>query len=531
MSPHHAPQPETFKMRSLRNRMFAALGRVVLLVMMAGPVFAQAPVVDLDSGRVRGAIHDGVAVFKGIPYAAPPVGALRWRSPQPVPHWRDVRDAVRWAPECMQQPFPGDLAPASEPMSEDCLTVNVWSTALGNSRQPVMVWIHGGAFVGGSASREVYDGTSLARLGVVVVTLNYRLGRFGFFAHPALVPPVPDEPVGNYGFMDQIAALRWVQHNIAAFGGDPARVTIFGESAGGASVNMLMTSPAAKGLFSKAIVQSGGGRDRYPKLREPLADGTPSAQARGIAFAQSAGANDAAALRALPAEALVDGLGMSTIEHTRYSGPMLDGTILPKDMVDAFAQGERQAVPYLIGTTNREAEAIKMSLPQAEKNIALLTAVLPKILELYNCDPNEDRVGIATLAGSDWTFVEPARYLARQAVRGGQPTYLYRFSYVAENYRTLLKGAPHATDVPYVFGTWSRTRYELAPADHEMANLIRQYWVNFARSGDPNGAGLPTWPRYTVVDDALLEFDRAGGATARINLHRERLDYIATVPK
>ena len=518
-------------MRSSRTRMHAALGRVVLLVMTAGPVFAQAPVVALDSGKVRGAVHDGTAVFKGIPYAAPPVGTLRWRAPQPVPRWKDVRDAVRWAPECMQEPLPGDLAPASEPMSEDCLTLNVWSTALGKSKQPVMVWIHGGAFVGGSASREVYDGTSLAQLGVVVVTINYRLGRFGFFAHPALSPPVPDEPIGNYGFMDQIAALRWVQANIAEFGGDPARVTIFGESAGGASVNMLMTSPAAKGLFSKAIVQSGGGRVRYPNLSEPLADGTPSAQARGIAFAQSMGANDATSLRALPAEKLIDGLGMTTIEPDRYSGPMLDGAILPKDMVEAFTLGEQQRVPYLIGTTNREAEAIKMSLPQAEKNIALLTAVLPKILEHYSGESNEDRVGIATLAGSDWTFVEPARYLARQTVRAGQPTYLYRFSYVAENYRTLLKGAPHATDVPYVFGTWDRTHYEIAAADHETSKLIRQYWVNFAKSGDPNGPGLSPWPRYTAADDALLEFDRTGGATARVNVHRERLDYIATAPK
>ncbi|HEY0942010.1 MAG TPA: carboxylesterase/lipase family protein [Steroidobacter sp.] len=519
-------------MRSLCNGMYAALRRVVmLLVMTAGPALAQAPVVALDSGKVRGAIQDGTAVFKGIPYAAPPLKELRWRAPQPVPRWKGVRPADRWAPECMQEPMPGDLAPASEPMSEDCLTLNVWSTALGKSKQPVLVWIHGGAFVGGSASRELYDGTNLAQLGVVVVTFNYRLGRFGFFAHPALTPAVPDEPIGNYGFMDQIAALRWIQANIAAFGGDPAQVTVFGESAGGASVNMLMTSPAAKGLFHRAIVQSGGGRDRYAKVSEPLADGTPSAQARGIAFAKSVGANDAASLRALPAERLVDGLNMMSLEHDRYSGPMLDGVILPKDMVEAFTQGEQQKIPYLIGTTNREAEAIKMSLPQAEKNIGLLQAVLPNILEHYGDEPDEDRVGIATLAGSDWTFVEPARYLARQTVRSGQPTYLYRFSYVAEGYRALLKGAPHATDVPYVFGTWDRTQYKMAPADNEMSSLIRQYWVNFAKSGDPNGSGLPAWPPYTAADDALLEFDRTGGATTRVNLHRQRLDYIATAPK
>lgn len=518
-------------MRSTRNRMCTALKRVILLLMTAGPAFAQAPVVALDSGKVRGVIQDGTAVFKGIPYAAAPVNALRWRPPQPVARWKDVRPADRWAPECMQLPLPGDLAPASEPMSEDCLYLNVWTTALGKSKQPVMVWIHGGGFVGGSASREVYDGTHLAQLGVVVVTFNYRLGRLGFFAHPALTPATPDEPVGNYGFMDQIAALRWVQHNIAAFGGDPAQVTVFGESAGGASVNMLMTSPAAKGLFARAIVQSGGGRDRYPKLTEPLADGTPSAQARGIAFAKSVGANDAAALRALPAERLIEGLSMTSIEHDRYCGPMLDGTILSKDMVDAFTLGEQQKVPYLIGTTNREAEAIKMSPQQAEKNLSLLQAVLPNILEYYSDEANEDRVGIATLAGSDWTFVEPARHLARQTVRAGQPTYLYRFSYVAENYRAMLKGAPHATDVPYVFGTWSRTKYVIAPADHEMSRLVRQYWVNFAKSGDPNGPGLTAWPRYTADDDALLEFDRTGGATARSNVHRERLDYIATAPK
>ncbi len=498
---------------------------------MCAPLFAQSPLVSLESGKVRGTMHEGVAVFKGIPYAAPPMGALRWRPPQPVAKWRGVREATHWAAECMQQPFPGDLAPASQPVSEDCLTLNVWSASRGKEKQPVMVWIHGGGFVGGSASRAAYDGTSLAHLGVVVVTLNYRLGRFGFFAHPALTPATPGELIGNYGFMDQIAALHWVQHNIAAFGGDPARITVFGESAGGASVNMLMTSPLARGLFSKAIVQSGGGRDHFARVRDSLADGTPSAQDRGIAFANSVGAADAASLRALPADRIVAGLGMTSPQPDRYSGPMVDGVLLPKDMVDVFLEGEQQKVPYLIGTTNREAEAIHMSPAEAEKNLSLLTAVLPKILDFYAADQDEDRVGLATVAGSDWTFVEPARFLARQTARNAQPTYRYRFSYVAENYRATLKGAPHATDVLYVFGTLDSTRYTIAPADREMSRLVRQYWVNFAKSGDPNGPGLPVWPRYAAHDDALLEFNRTGSAGARTNLQRDRLDYIATAHK
>ena len=240
----------------------------------------QAPVAATDSGAVRGIVADGVASFKGIPYAAPPVGPLRWHSPVPVQPWTGTRDASGYGNDCVQGRFPGDIANTSQPMSEDCLFLNVWTPRPApGAKLAVMVYIHGGGYASGSGSSAILDGTRLAARGVVVVTLNYRLGRFGFFAHPALTREAGGGPTGNWGLMDQLAALKWVQHNIAAFGGDPAKVTIFGESAGGASVNRLMTSPAAKGLFVQGIAASGGGRDHWPSLAE--------AETKGVAFASS----------------------------------------------------------------------------------------------------------------------------------------------------------------------------------------------------------------------------------------------------
>ena len=267
---------------------------------------------------MAGAAADGVVSWKGVPFAAPPVGDLRWRAPRPAPAWDGVRQASAYANDCMQQPFPSDAAPLGTPPAEDCLYLNVWAPEKpAAAKLPVMVWIHGGGFVNGGSSPAVYDGSHFARRGVVFVSFNYRLGRFGFFAHPALTQEAAGGPLGNYGYLDQIAALRWVQKNVAAFGGDPGNVTLFGESAGGGSVNTLMISPLAKGLFHKAIVQSGGGRAggvmAMRHARQPGPDGSPSGEANGLAFAKLAGVTgeDAAALaalRKLPAADVVRGL-------------------------------------------------------------------------------------------------------------------------------------------------------------------------------------------------------------------------------
>ena len=275
------------------------------------PIRAASEQVTVASGMLEGSVESGVSSFKGIPYAAPPVGDLPWRPPQPVTPWAGVRSATAYGSDCAQLPFPGDAAPLGTPPAEDCLVLNVWRPAERPAEKlPVMVWIYGGGFVNGGSSPAVYDGSPFARRGVVFVSFNYRLGRFGFFGHPALAKESPSGPLGNYGYMDQIAALRWVQANIAAFGGDPGNVTAFGESAGGGSVLMLLTSPRAKGLFHRAIIESGGGRDglfptRFLTTAGP--GGHPSAESVGLEFAKADGitGDDAAALaalRALPAE-------------------------------------------------------------------------------------------------------------------------------------------------------------------------------------------------------------------------------------
>jgi para-nitrobenzyl esterase len=317
-----------------------------------------APIVTIESGKLEGVRDAKVDYYKGIPFAMPPVGELRWRPPQPVAHWHGVRGASAMQHDCMQLPAPSEAAPAGTTTpSEDCLYLNIWAPAENrHAHLQVMVWIYGGGFLNGGGSPAVYDGTAFATRGVIIVTFNYRLGRFGFFAHPALTTEQSSGPLGNYGYMDQLAALKWVQRNIAAFGGDPARVTIFGESAGGSSVLTLMTSPLARGLFAQAIVESGGGRDarfpRYARERDSPPGSPPSGETVGLAFAKSkniTGADAAAlkALRALPPDSVVDDLNIITrrTAHSSaatYPGPMIDGQLVVEPAEGAYESGARQ---------------------------------------------------------------------------------------------------------------------------------------------------------------------------------------------
>ena len=340
----------------------------VISVLWAGLGASQAladPTVATTSGPVVGESAHGVAAFKGVPFAAAPVGPLRWRAPQPPKAWTVPRDAKAYGPDCMQNPFPGDAAPLGVTPAEDCLYANVWTpeAALkGKAKLPVMVWIYGGGFVNGGSSPAVYSGDRFARDGVVLVSFNYRVGRFGFFAHPALTAANADGGMlGNYGLMDQIAALKWVRDNIAAFGGDPGNVTVFGESAGGVSVHALLTAPQAKGLFHKAIIQSGGGRPRLlPTLPMTAPEGQRSAEASGVAFAAKAGVSgtDAAALealRALPAETVVDGLNMATSNTPTWAGgPMLDGKIMTREPLQAYKAGAWTKMPVMVGATSAD---------------------------------------------------------------------------------------------------------------------------------------------------------------------------------
>jgi para-nitrobenzyl esterase len=463
------------------NRM-ASYYRTALLALALGSGAAargEPDVVRIDTGVTRGATADGVSVWKGIPFAAPPVGPLRWRAPQPAARWAGVRDALRYGHDCMQLPFPSDAAPLGTPPAEDCLYANVWKPA-GKRKLPVLLWIYGGGFVNGGSSPPTYAGTELAKQGIMVVSFNYRLGRFGTFAHPQLSAAREDgAPSPNFGYMDQVAALRWVHRNIAAFGGDPANVTVVGESAGGVSVHALVTAPAAKALFTRAVVQSGG----------PIAlgDATPAAaEAAGIAFAASKGiAPDdpqaLAKLRTLSADAVTDGLNLANRPTTRpvtYSPPIMDGRYAV-DALAAYRAGMFDKVPMMVGATS---------------------------------DDIGGRSGPMTVGAR-----EIAGILAAQNV----PVYYYRFSYVATSVGTPgTKGAAHATDIPFFFDT-TAIKYGAATSatDRAASRIASGYLVNFVKTGNPNArsqpesAALPLWPAYDGNTKSMMDLNAAGGAT------------------
>jgi para-nitrobenzyl esterase len=451
--------------------------------------------VRIDSGRLQGVAADGVTSFKGVPYARPPVGDLRWRAPQRPEPWRDVRDASRYGALCMQKIAP-DNGVGPGPASEDCLTLNVFAPAArAAARLPVMVWIHGGGFVNGSGTAALYDGSALARQGVVVVTINYRLGRFGFFAHPALTAEQRGQPLANYALMDQIAALRWVARNIAAFGGDPANVTIFGESAGGMAVNRLMMIRQARGLFERAVVESGLGREQGQTLAEAEKDGAAFAAKLGAAGA------DAKALRAIPAQAI---LAAGDLDLINGEAPILDGVLLTENPAQAFAAGHVARVPYLIGSNSLEfpppfADTIRARL------IRLSPAQEAAIVKAYG-----SRAAFDQHIVSDVLFGEPARALARDQARVGPPTWLYRFSVIsAKAPKAVQGGAVHASDRQYVFKTLNASPWPTDARDAALAETISAYWVAFAKTGDPNGPGRPAWPHYGPAD-RLINFTNDG---------------------
>ncbi|MFV3073495.1 carboxylesterase/lipase family protein [Niveispirillum fermenti] len=467
---------------------------VTALLLTTAPAAAGTHVA-VEGGRIEGVQAGGVNAFRGIPYAAPPVGGLRWRPPAPPATWDGVRKADRFGPDCMQNPLPG--AKPAQPPAEDCLYLNVWApdTAGADGRPlPVLVWVPGGGFVTDSAANPVMDGAGLAGRGLVVVTFNYRLGRFGFFAHPDLTAESGDGPTGNWGFMDQIAALHWVQRNIAAFGGDPANITFIGESAGGESVARLMASSSARGLFQKAAVISGGGRDAWP--------GLAAAEARGVAFAKAAGAADGVAgLRALPADKVRGGITLLDKEEKTYSGPITDGRIIDGELMARFAAGAQPAVPLIVGANDDEFSFVPGLFRM------FLNGPHLKAVEI-NKDAVQAAYGSAGAMrrsiASDVVFVEPSVALARRHAAAGAPTWLYRFGYVAEAKREKDSGAGHATDMPYHFETLGHAGDEPAPADRATARLMADLWARFAKTGDPNGGDLPAWPRYDAARPQML---------------------------
>lgn len=529
-------------LKSLRKKMVLISAAFAFMLMPRDAGAEEAPQIRASSGVLAGASENGVESFKGIPFAAPPVGSLRWRAPQPVQQWSGIRPAIEYAPDCMQTPVAGINAPlGADSLSEDCLYLNVWrpAGAKPSSGLPVMVWIHGGGFVNGGASPAVFRGDSFARQDVIMVGIAYRVGRFGFFAHPALTAANEDAGLlGNYGFMDQIAALHWVRDNIAAFGGDPKRVTIFGESAGGWSVHMLLTSPLAKGLFAGAIVQSGGGRGNLMGTRYVRQDNgrVPSLETVGLAFARSNGIEGQGPealkeLRALAAEKVTAGLNMRTMmaQTTTYGGPSIDGKIVIASPDQSYRRGTQERVPLIIGATSAD---IGMLSGPKERVFALFGSQATAARRAYDPTGTADDASVAAAVGGDMAMVEPSRYVAGLFSDRGLPAWQFRFSYVADSLRDKMKGAPHASDIPYVMDT-VRHRYGEATTarDEAMGKIMNRYWANFAKTGNPNGAGLPQWPRYDPKADILMDFSEEGEAVAMPDPRRERLDLIASMAK
>ncbi|MBM7124427.1 carboxylesterase family protein [Dyella flava] len=498
--------------------------------------------VQIEDGWLQGASSAGVLSFKGVPYAAAPVGNLRWRAPQAALHWSGVRQAMVFGADCPQTPTPGDDAVLQTRFDENCLFLNVWRPAGDTRHLPVMVWIHGGAFVNGGSSAPIYAGSLLAKRGVVVVSINYRLGRLGFFGFPALTKEHPEEPKGNYGYLDQIAALKWVQRNIAAFGGDPRNVTVFGESAGGMSVHMLLTSPMARGLFAKAIIESGAGRggpdgpERFLGEDKP---GLPSAETIGVNFARAQGiaGNDAAALaklRALPADKIVSGLNMAVLgfmlatrQTPTFAGPMIDGRVVVETPDQAYLAHRQARVPLIIGANSADLSLDFAS--STEQALAPFGARADDAKALYDPTGNADYRLVAAEVGADRYMVEPARFTARTLSAQGIPVYEYRFSYVAQSMRSQgIAGAPHASEIPYVLQTID-ARYgpSVTKTDRAVADLASGYWVNFARTGNPNRNGLAHWPRYESKSDELLDFHADGTAEGEADPWKARLDLTA----
>lgn len=478
------------------------------------------PRVETPRGPVVGRRSEGIEAFKGLPYAAPPVGVLRWRPPQPAPVWTDPRPAIDYGALCIQPPAKGDPGVGPLPMSEDCLTLNVWSPADRAGPLPVMVWIHGGGFNNGSGTAALYDGANLAKRGVVVVTINYRLGRLGFFDHPALAADRPAEDAGgNYGMMDIVAALEWVRDNIGPFGGDAGNVTVFGQSAGGAAVTRLMISPRARGLFHKAVVQSGLGRDEGTPLDRPNASGRPSLQDRGAVWAEQAGLAGASAeaLRAVPPERLL------RPTPSFYGGDTLviDGVYVTGDVMAAFEAGRQAPVPLIIGTNSAEFRGVKrgeISLCAAVDD-AMTAGERAALHAAYGGEANYD-----AHVFSDLVFNEPARALARLHARAGHPTWLYRFD-VPDSLPGDSSGAIHGSERPYVFDNLHTLSRPVDERERRAAAVIADYWTAFARTGDPKGHDRPLWPEVGREPDQLLEFAHDGPA-ARAMPFKARLDLI-----
>ncbi len=480
---------------------------------LCGAQALAAPVAEAPAGALKGeALADGIHVFRGIPYAQPPLGKLRWRPPVPAAQWKGVRDATRFGPACIQPPSrPGSIYAPGEPLptSEDCLSLNVWAPADARDA-PVFVWIHGGSLTAGAGSEPMYDGARLAAQGLVVVSINYRLGVLGYLAHPQLSAESADGVSGNYGLLDQVEALRWVQRNIGAFGGDAGNVTIAGESAGALSVMYLMAAPDARGLFHKAIAQSAY-MISTPALRETV-HGTPSAEESGLELSRKIEVRGLARLRATDAQELTVKAAMSGFLPLGN----VDGKVLPRQLVDVFDRGEQAPVPVLAGFNEGEIRSLRFLLPPKPADAAAYETEIRNrygelagaMLERYpSADLDAALLAITRDAMYGWT----AERLVRKQAALGQPSYLYYWNHGYPAADAAGLHAFHASELPYVFGTAARTppHWPKIPDTAEesaLSGAMIGYWAAFARDGVPSATGQPGWPAYGDAR-AYMAFD------------------------
>jgi para-nitrobenzyl esterase len=497
------------------------------------------PLVKIPAGALLGVTENDISVFKGIPYAAPPVGDFRWRPTQQVKSWDTVRDASKFCADCVQRTFPNSQTITSE----DCLFLNIWtpSNFSYKTKFPVMVWIHGGGFTGGSGSGQGTVGNSFAKQGVILITINYRLGRFGHFAHPALAKEHPEEYKGSYAYMDQIAALKWIQKNITQFGGDPNNVTIFGFSAGGVSVHSLLTIPSAKGLFHKAISESGGGRDGvltgrpiHKENADPLY--SISAETIGVNFALKHGItgtdNDALIkLRSLSAQQVLDGGQENDSSGLRiYAGPILDGRLVVETAETAYQNGRQPKVPLVIGNCSAEIGGPFVNSSTTKDSLFLAFGEFGKDAKSAY-DPSGDREfnEVITKFNTDWVWGEPGRMAARAFVAKNSPSYMYQFGYVPTGMQARSRyGAGHGSEVSFVFNTlnarWGNA--EITSQEKELASTMNSYWINFAKTGNPNGEGLPKWPLYNTQSEEILDIELDGKVVPKPDPRKSRFNVI-----
>jgi para-nitrobenzyl esterase len=505
---------------------FAALVSAAALA-LASTVPAQTPKpVRTQGGLVQGTAEDGIAVYEGIPFAAPPLGDLRWRAPQPSAPWTGVKQADKFAPACMQTPI---VIPAlgltSYPVDEDCLYLNIWTPARSpKDRLPVMVWIYGGGFTIGSTSLATYDGANLAKKGVVLVSIAYRVGQFGFLAHPELTAEQGGHS-GNYGLLDQIAGLQWIKRNIAAFGGSPNRVTIFGESAGGLSVSMLAASPLAKGLFQGAISESGGS---FAPARSANEGGEQmlslaTAERNGVAFLSKLGASSIADARKLSAEAI-----MKNVRPGLGGGPWpdFDGYVLTGDQYKLYEAGKYNDTPILVGTNADEGALFVPTITAAayEANVRSgYGEYADKILAVYPTGTDAVALRSARDLARDTTFAWHTWAWARLQSRTGKgKAYVYYFSH-RPPYPDLPQfkswGASHGSEMSYVFGNFTGGATP-STEDKAVADQVSSYWVNFAKTGDPNGPAVPAWPVFTDASQQVMNLNDPSKAIPVPNLEK-----------